>query len=120
MDKKEILSSNLKKYMNELDMSAKDLSTLLGCNTRTVNSWLKANYYPNLKTLIKICTVFHISLEELTNSDDISKLIDEPFVNDMFQILKNLSLENYIYVKAPLRDFVETVKKMKGDATDGK
>lgn len=119
MDKKEILSTNLQKYMNKSDMSAKDLSTHLGCNVKTINSWLKANYYPNLKTLIKICTVFQISLEELINTDETSKLIDEPIVNEMFQILQNLKLENYIYVKSPLKNFVNSIQKIKGDTTDG-
>ncbi|NCC16574.1 MAG: XRE family transcriptional regulator [Clostridia bacterium] len=72
---KEIISNNISKFRKESGFSQKELAEKVGAkNLTTVSSWERGVSSPDADTIIKLCKLFNISLNDLYNID--SKVFD--------------------------------------------
>lgn len=55
---KNVIAENIKRYMKEKDINAKDLSKALNVPYTTVLSWIKAEYYPRIDKIEKMSDYF--------------------------------------------------------------
>ena len=62
---KPVMSANIKYYMKEKGINAKDLSRALNVPYTTVLSWIKAEYYPRIDKIEKMSDYFGILKSDL-------------------------------------------------------
>jgi transcriptional regulator with XRE-family HTH domain len=62
---KPVMSANIKYYMKEKGINAKDLSKALDVPYTTVLSWIKADYYPRIDKIEKMSEYFGILKSDL-------------------------------------------------------
>lgn len=55
---KTVISANIKRYMAEKGVNAKELSKILNVPYTTVLSWIKAEYYPRIDKIEKMSDYF--------------------------------------------------------------
>lgn len=55
---KTVISANIKRYMTEKGVNAKELSKTLNVPYTTVLSWIKAEYYPRIDKIEKMSDYF--------------------------------------------------------------
>jgi|SRR5690606_26782882 len=58
-------SKNLKRLRKGMGLNQEELSLTLGLSKGAVSQYESARNYPNMDTLIKLCEIFHVSLDEL-------------------------------------------------------
>lgn len=56
---------NLRKYRKEKKLTQEKLADLLNVSFQTISKWEKKKTEPNIDTLIKIASIFNITLDEL-------------------------------------------------------
>lgn len=62
---KKVMAANIKRYMGEKGITAKDLSKALDVPYTTVLSWIKAEYYPRIDKIEKMSEFFGILKSDL-------------------------------------------------------
>lgn len=62
---KAVMSANIKRYMSEKGVNAKELSKTLEVPYTTVLSWIKAEYYPRIDKIEKMADYFGILKSDL-------------------------------------------------------
>lgn len=62
---KAVMSANIKYYMKEKDINAKELSKILNVPYTTVLSWIKGEYYPRIDKIEKMSEYFGILKSDL-------------------------------------------------------
>lgn len=62
---KKVMAANIKRYMSEKGITAKDLSKALDVPYTTVLSWIKAEYYPRIDKIEKMSEFFGILKSDL-------------------------------------------------------
>lgn len=62
---KAVMSANIKYYMKEKDINAKELSRILDVPYTTVLSWTKGEYYPRIDKIEKMSEYFGILKSDL-------------------------------------------------------
>ena len=55
---KPVMAANIKRYMNEKGIIAKELSNAIGVPYTTVLSWINAEYYPRIDKIEKMSEYF--------------------------------------------------------------
>ena len=63
---KEILATNLKRYMSNRELNVNDLATRLHQPYSTVNDWVNGVSYPRRDKLRRLADVFNVSIRDLT------------------------------------------------------
>ena len=63
------LSNQIKKYRNELSLSQDELAEKIFVSRQSVSNWENDKTYPDLKSLILLSEVFHVSLDTLIKGD---------------------------------------------------
>lgn len=96
---RETLSKNIRKYLQEYDMSQADLARRLNVSGQTITNWVNCLGEPRMDKVDKICEIFHCSrsnlLEEnhIDNNDEIIKIYnqldneDKTTIKNMMQVL---------------------------------
>lgn len=78
---KAVMSANIKRYMAEKGVNAKELSKTLDVPYTTVLSWIKAEYYPRIDKIEKMSDYFGILksdlIEDKTKQPTQSELSDK-------------------------------------------
>lgn len=68
---KETISKNISKFRKESGLSQKELAEKIGAkNLTTVSSWERGISSPDADTIIKLCELFHVSLNDLYNIEN--------------------------------------------------
>lgn len=68
---KEIISENIAKFRKEGGLSQKELAEKVGAkNLTTISSWERGVSSPDADTIIKLCKLFNISLNDLYNIEN--------------------------------------------------
>lgn len=62
---KPVMARNIKYYMNEKGINAKELSKALAVPYTTVLSWIKAEYYPRIDKIEKMSDFFGVLKSDL-------------------------------------------------------
>lgn len=62
---KAVMSANIKRYMAEKGINAKELSKTLDVPYTTVLSWIKAEYYPRIDKIEKMSDYFGVLKSDL-------------------------------------------------------
>ena len=62
---KAVMSANIKRYMAEKGVNAKELSKTLDVPYTTVLSWIKAEYYPRIDKIEKMSDFFGVLKSDL-------------------------------------------------------
>lgn len=71
----EIFSKNLKRKMQDKDISQNGLARKLGCSVPTVNSWCQGQTMPRRELFDKLCNYLNVSrLDLLSDTSDIPNL----------------------------------------------
>ena len=63
------LSNQIKKYRNELSLSQDELAEKIFVSRQSVSNWENDKTYPDIKSLILLSEVFHVSLDTLIKGD---------------------------------------------------
>lgn len=107
MDSRNIFAENLQKYMDENNVSRKDLSEALKISYYTVTSWVNGSKYPRMDKVEMIANYFGIQKSDLieekepANTDDgltesqrklidFAKSLDEVQAGKVLQLMKSI------------------------------
>ena len=63
------LSSQIKKYRSELNMSQDELAEKIFVSRQSVSNWENDKTYPDIKSLLLLSEVFQVSLDQLIKGD---------------------------------------------------
>lgn len=58
-------AENIKSYRTEAKLTQAELANQLGVSTNVIGHWEKGRTEPNLDTLLKLCDILQVSLDEL-------------------------------------------------------
>lgn len=75
-----IIAQQITKHREKLGLSKKALSELIGVAPSTVSGWENGDYAPGADTLIKLCDLFQITLDEIygkNKTDNYDENIEE-------------------------------------------
>lgn len=75
---KSVMSANIKKYMAEKNITAKELSKTIDVPYTTVLSWIKSEYYPRIDKIEKMSEFFGV-----LKSDLIEDKTKQPVQNEL-------------------------------------
>ena len=120
---KEIFAKNLRKYMEEEDLTQKEVADIAKVSAPTVNDWLKSKKYPRIDKIERLASYFSILksdlIEEKTeehkeiqkNNDIIADIVvrlrtDSDFLS-VVENLNNLNEEQLRSVKQMLSAFIK-------------
>lgn len=95
-----IFVRNLRRIMQENDLTQEDISKALGINRSTVSLWVNGVSYPRIHTLQKLADYLRIPVSELT-SEQID--LTDPMVAQMAELLKGMSDEDKALILATLK-----------------
>lgn len=59
------ITSRLKIYRNEKDLTQEELAITVGVSRQTINAIEKGKYLPSLELAFKLCRVFKLNIEDL-------------------------------------------------------
>lgn len=63
------LSSQIKKYRKELNMSQEELAEKVYVSRQTVSNWENEKNYPDIHSLLLLSDIFNVSLDQLIKGD---------------------------------------------------
>jgi len=63
------LGEQIKKYRNELSLSQDDLAEKIFVSRQSISNWENDRTYPDIKSLVLLSEVFHVSLDKLIKGD---------------------------------------------------
>ena len=63
------LGKQIKKYRNEANLSQEELADKVFVSRQTISNWENDKSYPDIKSLVLMSEVFHISLDNLIKGD---------------------------------------------------
>lgn len=63
------LAEQIKKYRNELSLSQDDLAEKIFVSRQSISNWENDRTYPDIKSLVLLSEVFHVSLDKLIKGD---------------------------------------------------
>lgn len=104
LENKPVMAANIKRYMREKGINAKELSRAIDVPYTTVLSWAKAEYYPRIDKIEKMADYFGVLKSDLiedkkkpaAESDELSSTKRE-----LLEIVSNLSeSEAAVYLAA--------------------
>ena len=83
----ETLSRNLRRYLNEYDMTQAELARKLDVSAQTITNWVNGQGEPRMSKIDKMCEIFHCKrsdlLEEKTETEDTPHYIIDPDAEKM-------------------------------------
>lgn len=100
---KEILSKNLKQYMNKKGITQKEMSEIVGVATSTLNDWMKAKKYPRIDKIEIMANYFGILK---------SDLIEEKMTEEKSK--KNDTMADIVTRLRTDDEFLDVVEKIEG------
>lgn len=100
---KEILSKNLKQYMNKKGITQKEMSEIVGVATSTFNDWMKAKKYPRIDKIEIMANYFGILK---------SDLIEEKMTEEKSK--KNDTIAGIVTRLRTDDEFLDVVEKIEG------
>jgi transcriptional regulator with XRE-family HTH domain len=62
---KEIISANIKRYMEEWNISRRELASKIGVSYTTLSSWIQGENYPRIDKIEKMANFFQINKSDL-------------------------------------------------------
>lgn len=96
MEFNRIFSENLKKYLNEFNLSYRDLGAKVGVSGQTVGNWANGIKTPRMDKVDKMCTVFSCRrsdlLEEHTEGEKNAYYFDSETAEIAQEIAENKNL----------------------------
>lgn len=63
------LGSQIKKYRSELSLSQDELAEKIFVSRQSISNWENDKTYPDIKSLVLLSEVFHVSLDQLIKGD---------------------------------------------------
>jgi len=72
---------NLKKIRVEKKMNQLNLGMKVGVDQVSISAYELGKSYPSIQTLLKICTLFHVSCDFLLDLTDIRTPVNELIIN---------------------------------------
>lgn len=84
---KQVMSRNIRKYLELKDVTAADLSRAIDVPQPTISTWLSARYYPRIDKIEKMAKYFNCTKADLVeDEEDYSKLIE--VTDEQYRLLK--------------------------------
>ena len=91
MDNKEIFSINLKRLMEQKDVSRQDLSKVLGVSYFTISDWVNGKKYPRMDKVERLADYFGVLKSDLIeDKGDNTPLPQEPALTEGEKLLLEL------------------------------
>ena len=81
---KDIMSKNLKRFMNQKGVNRKELSQAIGIPYSTLSEWVSGNAYPRIDNIEKMANFFGVEKADLV--EEPSWRLERNFVGDLFPI----------------------------------
>lgn len=72
LNNKEIMSNNIKRYLNKLNINSKKLSEDINTPYTTVRSWIQKENYPRIEKIEQMANYFNISKSDLVEDETFS------------------------------------------------
>ena len=63
------LGNQIKKYRNQLNMSQDELAEKIYVTRQTISNWENEKNYPDVHSLIRLSSLFEVSVDELIKGD---------------------------------------------------
>ncbi|HHX00076.1 MAG TPA: helix-turn-helix transcriptional regulator [Acholeplasmataceae bacterium] len=104
------IANKLVKLRKEHNLSQEELANKLGISRQAVSKWERAEASPDTDNLIKLASLYKISLDELLLSDE--EIVQE--------VINDKNIEDEIDPKDTINDFIDNIKKIAKDAQEGK
>lgn len=82
---REILSENLKYYINRAGKSQHDIAVDIGVNPPTFNQWVNGKAIPSVAVLKNVAEYFHIALSDLVYERPNPRLAETRKLDDFFK-----------------------------------
>ena len=103
---KEIMATNIKRYLSQKGMTMKDLSRAIDVPYTTVCSWCKMDSYPRIDKIEKMANLFKISKSDLV--EDPAKVSPDA---ERYAVMQEIYDRNKILFDAAVDAPVEAVEK---------
>ena len=108
-DFKVIFSTNLKRFLQEKEMTQGQLAELLGVGTTSVYNWANGIKIPRMDKVDAMCKIFRCNrsdlIEECTLHEEkpLAQVEMDEHLIHLFELYNNLSLENQTLVENLLK-----------------
>ncbi|MCI6548589.1 MAG: helix-turn-helix domain-containing protein, partial [Coriobacteriaceae bacterium] len=63
------VGKNIRQYRSNLSLSQDDLAEKVFVSRQTISNWENDKSYPDVHSLILLCTIFDVSLDQLVKGD---------------------------------------------------
>ena len=111
---KPVMAANIKRYMKEKGINAKELSKALDVPYTTVLSWTKAEYYPRIDKIEKMSDYFGCLKSELIEKQPAASVEDDELDENkkaLMQLVRNCSEESAGRLLQIMQLFLESEKQ---------
>ena len=111
---KQIMASNIRRFLTLRGMTIKDLAAELGIATSTVGDWCRATAYPRIDKIERMAALFGVTKADLV--EDPADVRDEilnrafagrPEMRELFEVADKASAKDILRVIKILRAFAE-------------
>lgn len=68
---KDVIASNLREYRKQSGYTQKELANKLGVSHNTISSWENGTNSIDIDTLVQICTLFNVTLNDIYNNSSV-------------------------------------------------
>ena len=87
------IAKQIKKYRENMGLTKKELAEMVGTAPSTVSGWESADYAPGADTLVKLCDIFNITLDEIFGIDNkkLAATNDNELDGEVLSLIKHLS-----------------------------
>lgn len=112
---KEVLAKNLKKYINNKNISRKELSKVLDVPYSTLSDWINAKIYPRIDKIELLADYFKIEKSDLIEDKSKTEYIDKVIPTsdkekEVIESFKQLNSEGQDKVVSYTKDLVDSGK----------
>lgn len=96
------LQQNLNYYLKENKMTQKKLSELLNVSQAAVTNWTKGKNSPDIETLIRICNILEISINDILD-------VDVPAADNELSKTDRVYMQKYIALDSSGKSLVQLI-----------
>lgn len=77
---KEVFANNLKRYMDEKNITQKELAKIIGVSTTSLNEWVNAKKYPRIDKIEMLADYFGILKSDLIEDNPPDYVIGDDWI----------------------------------------
>lgn len=110
---KETVANNIRRYRKKANLTMEELADKLGTTKSNVSSWENMKHIPSIATLVRLCDIFGVTINQLYGIEDTQKDPSQ-LVQDFFEKLEvdenrlnELSDEQINIISGVIKNFLD-------------